>query len=53
VRDYALAGPYKQLKNYKPQDWGGIVDGDSGVLTRPAMARHWKRRWQSCRRRLS
>lgn len=24
-RDYALAGPYKQLKNYKPQDWNEIV----------------------------
>jgi lysophospholipase L1-like esterase len=24
-RDYALAGPYKDLKNYKPQDWNEIV----------------------------
>lgn len=24
-RDYLLAGPYKQLKNYKPQDWNEIV----------------------------
>jgi hypothetical protein len=24
-RDYALAGPYKDLKDYKPQDWNQIV----------------------------
>jgi lysophospholipase L1-like esterase len=24
-RDYLLAGPYKQLKNYKPQDWNDMV----------------------------
>jgi lysophospholipase L1-like esterase len=24
-RDYLLAGPYKQLQNYKPQDWNEIV----------------------------
>ena len=24
-RDYLLAGPYKQLKNYKPQDWNEII----------------------------
>jgi hypothetical protein len=24
-RDYALAGPYKNLKNYKPQDWNELV----------------------------
>ncbi|MEI6871605.1 MAG: GDSL-type esterase/lipase family protein [Verrucomicrobiota bacterium] len=24
-RDYALAGPYKDLKNYKPQDWNELV----------------------------
>jgi hypothetical protein len=24
VRDYPLAGPYKQLKKYKPQDWNEI-----------------------------
>jgi lysophospholipase L1-like esterase len=24
-RDYPLAGPYKNLKNYKPQDWNEIV----------------------------
>jgi len=24
-RDYLLAGPYKQLKNYKPQEWNEIV----------------------------
>lgn len=23
-RDYLVAGPYKQLKNYKPQDWNRI-----------------------------
>lgn len=25
VRDYPLAGPYKDLKKYKPQDWNEIV----------------------------
>ncbi|MCX6602871.1 MAG: DUF1080 domain-containing protein, partial [Acidobacteria bacterium] len=25
IRDYLLAGPYKTLKNYKPQDWNEIV----------------------------
>jgi hypothetical protein len=24
-RDYSLAGPYKNLKNYKPQDWNALV----------------------------
>jgi lysophospholipase L1-like esterase len=24
-RDYALAGPYKELKSYKPQDWNELV----------------------------
>ena len=24
-RDYPLAGPYKQLQRYKPQDWNEIV----------------------------
>jgi lysophospholipase L1-like esterase len=24
-RDYLLAGPYKQLKQYKPQDWNEII----------------------------
>lgn len=25
VRDYLVAGPYKKLKSYKPQDWNEIV----------------------------
>jgi hypothetical protein len=25
VRDYLIAGPYKKLKHYKPQDWNEIV----------------------------
>jgi hypothetical protein len=25
VRDYLVAGPYKKLKKYKPQDWNEIV----------------------------
>jgi hypothetical protein len=25
VRDYLVAGPYNQWKNYKPQDWNEIV----------------------------
>ena len=24
-RDFALAGPYKDLKNYKPQQWNTLV----------------------------
>jgi hypothetical protein len=24
-RDFPLAGPYKDLKNYKPQDWNELV----------------------------
>lgn len=24
-RDYPLAGPYKELKNYKPQDWNEMI----------------------------
>ena len=24
-RDYLVAGPYKMLKKYKPQDWNEIV----------------------------
>jgi lysophospholipase L1-like esterase len=35
-RDYPLAGPYKQLKNYKPQDWNEIVvtvKGDTAHCT--------------------
>ncbi len=24
-RDYGIAGPYKDLKSYKPQDWNGLV----------------------------
>jgi hypothetical protein len=24
-RDYALAGPYKELKNYQPQDWNELL----------------------------
>lgn len=31
-RDYLLAGPYKQLKNYKPQDWNQVeVTATNGV----------------------
>jgi len=25
VRDYLVAGPYKELKKYKPQDWNEVV----------------------------
>jgi hypothetical protein len=25
VRDYGIAGPYKQLARYKPQDWNEVV----------------------------
>ena len=30
-RDYLLAGPYKELKNYKPQDWNEIVIAVKGT----------------------
>ena len=33
-RDYLLAGPYKQLKNYKPQDWNEIVVTVTGGVAR-------------------
>ena len=35
-RDYLVAGPYKELKNYKPQDWNEIeviVQGDTATCT--------------------
>lgn len=35
-RDYLVAGPYKDLKNYKPQDWNDvevIVHGDTATCT--------------------
>ena len=35
-RDYPLAGPYKDLKNYKPQDWNEVVievKGDTAHCT--------------------
>lgn len=35
-RDYALAGPYTELKNYKPQEWNEIVvevKGDTARAT--------------------
>ena len=35
VRDYLVAGPYKELKKYKPQDWNEIVvvvKGESRAL---------------------
>lgn len=31
-RDFSLAGPYKSLKNYKPQDWNEIVITVKGGL---------------------
>lgn len=33
-RDYALAGPYKKLKNYKSQDWNEIVVEVTGNTAR-------------------
>ncbi len=35
-RDYLVAGPYKELKNYKPQDWNEIevvVKGNVATCT--------------------
>ena len=34
VRDYLLAGPYKQLKSYRPQDWNEIVVTVQGGVAR-------------------
>jgi len=33
-RDYALAGPYTELKNYKPQEWNEIVVEVTGDTAR-------------------
>lgn len=33
-RDYPLAGPYKELKNYKPQDWNEVVVEVKGGVAR-------------------
>lgn len=33
-RDYVLAGPYKELKDYKPQDWNEIVVEVKGNVAR-------------------
>ena len=32
VRDYLVAGPYKMLKKYKPQDWNEIVVTVKGTV---------------------
>lgn len=34
VRDYLVAGPYKMLKKYKPQDWNEIVVVVKGTVAR-------------------
>lgn len=34
VRDYLVAGPYKMLKKYKPQDWNEIVVVVKGEVAR-------------------
>jgi hypothetical protein len=34
VRDYLIAGPYKQLKSYKPQDWNEVVVTVKGGVAR-------------------
>lgn len=33
-RDFLLAGPYKDLKNYKPQDWNELVVEANGKVAR-------------------
>ena len=33
-RDYALAGPYKELKSYKPQDWNELEVTVHGGIAR-------------------
>jgi len=33
-RDYLLAGPYKQLKSYKPQDWNEVIVTVNGQTAR-------------------
>ena len=43
VRDYLVAGPYKNLKKYKPQDWNEIVVVVKGKTPiAPATAKCWK-----------
>jgi hypothetical protein len=32
VRDYLVAGPYKELKKYKPQDWNEIIVEVKGTV---------------------
>ena len=34
VRDYLIAGPYKQLRSYQPQDWNEVVVSAQGGLAR-------------------
>jgi len=34
VRDYLVAGPYKNLKKYKPQEWNEIVVVVKGTIAR-------------------
>lgn len=34
VRDYWIAGPYKQLKRYRPQDWNEVVVTVEGGVAR-------------------
>jgi len=34
VRDYLIAGPYKQLRSYKPQEWNELVVTVEGGLAR-------------------
>jgi hypothetical protein len=44
-RDYPLAGPYKNLKNYRPGEWNEIeVTVRDGMTTASATARYWKPR---------
>ena len=33
-RDYLIAGPYNQLKHYKPQDWNELVVDVKGMEAR-------------------
>jgi lysophospholipase L1-like esterase len=34
VRDYLIAGPYKQLRSYRPQDWNEVVVTVQGGVAR-------------------
>ena len=49
-RDYPLAGPYKDLKNYKPQDWNELVVTVQDGVARARATAKCSRPSSRCRR---